>query len=156
CHTVSRSGKKMVAFTQAGASGEFVYDVTLQPPPTPLLTTQMSTQKGFGTFRPDDNRVVATVGNLMAEFDVDGGTKIGNLPVAEGTNPDWSPTGLELAYSDQGGDSPGGANLKTIAYGNGTWGAVKTLVPTGGLTNLFPSFSPDGAYVAYARGKGGH
>lgn len=156
CHTVSRSGKKLFAFTQAGSTGEFVYDVTLEPPPNPLITTQISTQKGFGTFRPDDKRVVATIGSLLAEFDADSKTKITNLPVAKGTNPDWSPTGTELAFSDQGGDSPGNANLKIIAYSNGTWGAVRTLVEASGLTNLFPSYSPDGAYVAYARGKGGH
>jgi hypothetical protein len=156
CHTVSRSGRKIFAFTKAKSTGEFVYDVTLQPPPNPVITTQISTDKGFGTFRPDDQRVVATVGNILAEFDADNGTKIGNLPVVEGTNPDWSPTGTELAYSDQGGDSPGGANLKIIGYANGVWGTIRSLVPAAGLSNLFPSYSPDGSYVAYARGRGGH
>ena len=156
CHTVSRSGRRIIAFTQAASSGEFVYDVSLLPPPNPFITTQLSTQKGFGTFRPDDAHAVATVGNLLAEFDLDAGTKVANLPVAAGTNPDWSPTGAELAYSDVGGDSPAGANLKVIAYDGGTWGAVRTLVAAAGQTNLFPSYSPDGAYVVYARGKGGH
>jgi hypothetical protein len=156
CHTVSRSGKKMVAYTEAGKTGEFVYEVTLNPPPTPLLTTQLGTSRAFGTFRPDDKRVVATVGNLLAEFDADTGAKIINLPVPEGTSPDWSPSGSELAFPDQGGDSPGGATLKVIAYTGGAWGAVSTLVPAAGFTNLFPSYSPDGTYVAYSRGKGGH
>lgn len=156
CHTVSRSGKKLVAFTQAAATGEFVYDVTLLPPPTPVITTQISTMKGFGTFRMDDQRVVATVGALLKEFDATTGTKIADLPIPAGTNPDWSPTTTELAFSDKGGDSPGGANLSSIAYASGTWGAIRTLVPAAGQSNLFPSFSPDGAYVAYARGKGGH
>ncbi len=157
CHTVSRSGKKIAAFTQAAATGEFVFDVTLQPPPAPVITTQMSTAKGFATFRIDDQRVVSTVGNLLAEFDANTGAKITNLPgVTSATNPDWSPANTELAYSDQGGDSPGNANLKSIAYASGAWGAIRTLVPAAGSTNLFPSFSPDGAYIAYARGKGGH
>ncbi|MBX5481824.1 MAG: hypothetical protein IRZ16_08295 [Myxococcaceae bacterium] len=106
CHTVSRSGKKMIAYTEAGKKGEFVYDVTLSPPPTPVLTTEISTAKGFGTFRPDDQRVVATVGNLLAEFAADTGEKIANLPVTAGTNPDWSPTGALLAYSDKAGIRP--------------------------------------------------
>lgn len=157
CHTVSRSGKKIAAFTQASTTGEFVYDVTLQPPPVPVITTQMSTAKGFATFRIDDQRVVSTVGNLLAEFDATTGTKIINLPgISAGTNPDWSPANTELVYSDQAGDSPGNANLKAIAYTSGNWGAIRTLVPAAGASNLFPSYSPDGAYVAYARGKGGH
>ncbi len=157
CHTVSRSGKKLAGFTQAAVTGEFIYNVTLQAPPTPVLTTQLSTAKGFATFRMDDQRIVSTVGKLLAEFDANTGAKIVDLPgVPAGTNPDWSPTTTELAYSDQGGDSPGVANLKAISYANGAWGAVRTLVAAGGQTNLFPSYSPDGAYVAYSRGKGGH
>src|SRR6185436_19694493 len=46
--------------------------------------------------------------------------------------------------------------LRVIGYDAGTWGASRSLVAAAGLTNLFPSYSPDGAYVAYARGKGGH
>jgi hypothetical protein len=117
CHTVSRSGKKLFGFTEAQTKGGYVYDVTLLPPPTPLITNQITTNKGFGTFRPDDARVVATVGNLMQEWDLASRTKVVDLPVVEGTNPDWSPTGTELAFSDQGGDSPGNANLKAIAGG---------------------------------------
>lgn len=154
CHTVSRSGKKMVAFTEAMAKGEFVYEVTLQPPPVPIITTQISTAKGFGTFRPDDERVVATVGNGMAEFNLDGG-RVATLPMPRGTNPDWSPLGHELSYSDQSGDSPGNANLSVIAY-DGGWGAVRVLVPAAGQSNLFPSYTPDGRYIAYTRGRGGH
>lgn len=156
CHTVSRSGKKMLAFTQATTSGEFLFEVTPASPPIPLLTTQLATARAFGTFRPDDARVVVTVGSLLSEFYADGGAKVRDLPVARGTNPDWSPTGLELMYSDQGGDSPAGANLSVIGYDAGAWGPVRVLVPAAGQSNLFPACSPGGDYVAYARGRGGH
>lgn len=156
CHTVSRSGKRMYAYTEATVKGGFVYEVTLQPPPVPLVTTQITTRKGFGTFRPDDLRVVATVDRKLAEFEADTGQKIVDLPVPEGTNPDWSPAGHELAYSDKGGDSPQGANLSLIGYAGGAWSDARVLVPAAGQSNLFPSFSPDGHHVAYARGRGGH
>lgn len=159
CHTVSRSGKKLFGGTQtSSANGEFVYDVTLQPPPSPVITTQISTaNKGFGTFSPDDSRVVATVGNKLAEFDANTGAKLADLPVAAGTNPDWSPTATELVYSNVGGDSPAGAALEVIARAaSGAWGPTRVLAPASGLTNLFPSYSPNGDAVAYARGKGGH
>ncbi|MFL5347279.1 MAG: hypothetical protein ACJ8AT_21050 [Hyalangium sp.] len=159
CHTVSRSGKKLFGGTQtSSATGEFVYDVALQPPPTPVITTQISTaNKGFGTFSPDDKRVVATVGTKLAEFDSSTGAKIADLPIAAGTNPDWSPTGTELVYSNVGGDSPGNAALGVVAHAaTGAWGSTRVLVPAGGLSNLFPSYAPDGQAVVYARGKGGH
>lgn len=157
CHTVSRSGKKMIAFTDAaGGKGEYVYDVTLTPPPLPLITTQISTDKGFGTFRPDDQRVVVTVDNLLKEYDANDAGLIATLPVPAGATPDWSPLGTELAYADRGGETPGGANLKSIAYDGGAWGASRQLVAAAGQSNLFPSYSPDGTQLAYVRGRGGH
>jgi hypothetical protein len=156
CHTVSRSGKRMFAYTEAAAKGGYVYEVTQQPPPNPLVTTQITTKKGFGTFRPDDQRVVATVDKVLAEFVADTGMKVADLPVPEGTNPDWSPLGDLLAYSDKGGDSPALANLSLIDYADGGWSRPRVLVPANGQSNLFPAFSPDGQHIAFARGKGGH
>src|SRR2546423_3390015 len=59
CHTVSRSGRVMAGFTSStpGGNAEFVYEVTPAAPPNVLLTTQLSTQKGFATFSPDDRYV---------------------------------------------------------------------------------------------------
>jgi hypothetical protein len=159
CHTVSRSGQRIIAYTETTTTkGIFTYDVRPTPPPGTLITTQISTAKGFGTFSPNDSRVVATVGNVMAEFDAVTGMKIGpNLPAPAGTNPDWSPTGNLLAYSSKGGDSPGTADLSLLTRtGDGGWANPQVLVPAAGLTNLFPSFTFDGDYIAYARGKGGH
>lgn len=159
CHTVSRSGQRMIAYTQTSTTtGEFTYDIRNTPPPGVLVTTQIGTARAFGTFSPDDAHVVATVGNLLAEFDAVTGMKIGpNLPVPAGTNPDWSPTGQLLAYSDKGGDSPGTADLSLLTRSaDGGWGNPRILVPAAGLTNLFPSFTFDGDYIAYSRGKGGH
>lgn len=159
CHTVSRSGRKLFGGTKTNIdTGLFVYDVTVTPPPTPIITNQISTNnKGFGTFSPDDARVVATVGNLLAEFDSTTAQAFGTLPVTAGTNPDWSPLGHELVYSNKGGDSPGTAALAVIDRTDGGWSNPHVIVPVVGMTtNLFPSYAPDGAQIAFARGKGGH
>ena len=159
CHTVSRSGRKLFAMTGTSIdTGLFVYDVTLAPPPTPVITNQISTAKGFGTFSPDDTRVVATVGTKLVEFDSVTAQRFVELPLLAGTNPDWSPLGHELAYSNKAGDSPGGAALAVISRdaADGGWGSIRTLVAAGTQTALFPSFTPDGLHVAYARGRGGH
>ncbi len=160
CHTVSRSGRKLFAGTKTStATGLFVYDVTLTPPPTPVITTQIQNkEKGFGTFSPDDSRVVATVGDKLVEFDSVTAQQIVQLPPAKGTNPDWSPVGDQLVFSNQAGDSPGSAALAVISrFSDGGWGGVQTLVPSVNMqTSLFPSYAPDGLHIAYARGKGGH
>lgn len=158
CHTVSRSGRKLFAGTKTSIdTGLFVYDVTLTPPPTPVITDQISNRdKGFGTFSPDDTRVVATVGDKLAEFDSTTAMKFSDLPVVEGTNPDWSPRGHELVFSNQGGDSPGGAGLAVIDRVDGGWAGARVIVPPGTGTNLFPSYAPDGVHIAFTRGRGGH
>ncbi len=67
CHTVSRSGKKMVASTAAATTGTFLYDVTLTPPPNPIVAPVTgSGSKGFGTFAPDDSKAVITERQLAA------------------------------------------------------------------------------------------
>ena len=164
CHTVSRDGQMMVAGTQtSGATGEFLYNVTPTPPPNDFITNELSTNnKGFGAFSPDDSQVVMTVGNVLKVFSTDGGALVANLAPPAGTNPDWSPSNTMIAYSDKSGDSPGGANLATLAHNaDGSWATtgkiiVASNIPAAG-TNLFPSFSPDGRYIAYSHGqKGGH
>lgn len=159
CHTVSRSGRKLFAGTKTSIdTGLFVYDVTLTPPPSPVITDQIAVrEKGFGTFSPDDARLVATVGDKLVEFDSVTAQRFSELPVLAGTNPDWSPLGHELAYSTRGGDSPGGAALAVISRAaDGGWGTIRTLVAATTQTSLFPSYAPDGLHLAYARGKGGH
>jgi hypothetical protein len=164
CHTVSRSGKKMFGFTKAGATGElqgqFIYDVSRPDAgAVPLVAgTTLSLHEGMGTFSPDDSRVVSTVDDALVEFDATTGARIGalNVPVASG--PDWSPSGAELVFSDQAGDLPPDAGLRVIERGlDGGWSAPRLLIPSVNNTHLFPSYSPDGRWIAYAQGRtGGH
>jgi len=114
---------------------------------------------GFATVSNDDEHVVVAFGGLMWMVKRVDGSKEQDIPLGsvKGTQPDWSPTEDLIAFAGAGGDAPGNAPLDTIAWmGGTTWGALQTIVPPDGLSNLFPAFSPDGAWIAYARGKGGH
>lgn len=163
CHVVSHDGKYLVAPVQSsGTPGQslWITQVTAMPPPMKLVTNIASTNgHGFATISNDDAHVIAAWGGKMWMVDRTTGTKEQDVPLGGvmATQPDWSPTADVIAFAGASGDAPGNAPLDTIQWmGGTTWGAIKTLVLPAGLSNLFPSFSPDGGWIAYARGKGGH
>jgi WD40-like Beta Propeller Repeat len=160
CHVVSRDGKYMAAPVQA-KSGQslWILEVTAHAPPNPLVKKVANTGgHGFATISPDDNSVVAAWGGKMWRVDRATGAYKEDLPVGMlgGTQPDWSPDNSNVVYAVGKGDAPGGASLAQIPWMNPGWGAIKMLAPASGASNLFPQYSPDGKWVAYSRGKGGH
>jgi hypothetical protein len=160
CHVVSRDGKYMLAPVSAASGNSlWIMEVTREAPPTPLVKNVPSTSgKGFATISPDDERVVAAWNGKMWMLDRATGATMGSLPLGamSATHPDWSPDGKQLVFANAKGDAPSGASLATITYSNGTWGVPKVIVPAAGSSNLFPMHSPDAAWIAYSRGKGGH
>jgi hypothetical protein len=161
CHVVSHDGKYLAAPVQSGlGQSVWITQVTMLAPPTPLVTAIANTMgHGFATISPDDAHVIVAFGGKLWMVDRVTGTKEQDVPLGGvmGTHPDWSPAANTIAFAGASGDAPGNAPLDTIAWQGGTsWSAIKTLVPAAGQSNLFPSFSPDGNWIAYVRGKGGH
>src|SRR5262249_39083417 len=113
---------------------------------------------GFATLSPDDSTVVAAWTGKLWSVDRATGAYQADLPLGalKGTHPDWSPDNTQLVFATGAGDAPSGASIALIPYKNPGWGMPSTLVAASGLSNLFPMFSPDGKWIAYSRGKGGH
>jgi WD40 repeat protein len=161
CHVVSRDGQYLVASTQSQqwAQTQWVYQVTAQPPPGRLLEGLANTNgHTFATISPDDRYLVASSGaGAMWQLDRATGTKLVDLPLGGvfGTQPDWSPDNTQIVFSVGKGDGSSPSAIDVLGFGGGTtWsGPPVTLVANGGKANLFPQFSPDGRYVAFARGN---
>jgi hypothetical protein len=170
CHVVSRDGKYMIAPVQANSGGGlWIMEVTRAAPPTPLVKNVPNTGgHGFATISPDNANVVAAWDGKMWMLDRATGANKGPLPLGSmlATHPDWSPDGSQLVFATGKGDGPAGAGLATIAFSGGKWGMPSVIVaPTmamkgdkgaPGGSNLFPMHSPDGKWIAFSRGKGGH
>ncbi len=176
CHVVSRDGKYMVAPVDAmSGGGLWITEVTRAAPPTPLIKNVPQTKgHGFATISPDDANVVAAWGGKMWMLDRATGANKGDLPLGAvtGTHPDWSPDGSQVVFATGKDDSPAGASLMTIPWAGGKWGTPAMLLqgsgmmrmpkpmmgvpPPPGGSNLFPMHAPDGKWIAFSRGKGGH
>jgi WD40-like Beta Propeller Repeat len=161
CHVVSRDGKYLAAPTKASWDTSLtIYQVTADiPPPVLVKTVENTDGHGFATISPDDNYVVAAWAGVMWMVDRATGNFVSDIALAglKGTHPDWSPDNTQLVFATGAGDAPGGASIATLPYlGGQAWGTPKKITTPGGQTDLFPMFSPDGSWIAFSRGKGGH
>lgn len=118
----------------------------------------------WASFSPDAQRIVTAARGKLMLLDANSGAPVGDgiiaLPEGQvGTHPDWSPLGDKLAITlgIRGGDKEveGGA-IALLAYDGSGFGAPEVLVPSEAPddNHYFPSFSPDGRYLAFVETKG--
>ncbi|MHB8419075.1 MAG: hypothetical protein ACYDCL_13440 [Myxococcales bacterium] len=164
CHTVSRDGQKMAASVQAqgptNVHGAWVMQVTVNPPPLPLVTSiPGATGDGYSAFSPDTTKLVwgPRNGGQLTLIDATTGATISSISVGgtavTGSAVDWSPDGGLIAYAD----TKGGISTVAVESPPGTFSGVSQIVkPAGGggpgpgaAINDFPMFDPEGDWIAY-------
>jgi hypothetical protein len=160
CHVVSRDGKYLAAPVASNLTQSlWINEVTVAASPTPLVRSVPNTNgHGFATISPDDSKVMVAWGGVLWTVKLSDGSYIDKpaLGALKATHPDWSPDNSQVVFATAAGDAPGNAALAVLPYNNPGWGTPKTLLAAAGLSNLFPQFSPDGKWIAFSRGKGGH
>jgi uncharacterized membrane protein YgcG len=135
---------------------------------------------GFSTLYPDHSYYVTSNGtpqgatNTLALWSGNAGTLLSTVTFGNAgdrpTMPDWSPDGKNVIYVlptkvgawDQGGGGGGGGrndddhvfggSLYTLPYfGNQQFGGPTPFLMSAGENNYYPSYSPDGQFVAFDR-----
>ncbi len=161
CHALSRNGKRIAVGLNA-------------PTPTPTLRLlDVATRKtlfdqggmfgggsNFEALTPDGSKVITTETGGLTIHDAQTGATVGNT-LANANMPDVSPDGARVVFArDTNGGCQFGfcmtlatmsAGLFTATFTGTAFGAPKSLVPSGGANNYYPSFSPDGNFVVFNR-----
>ncbi len=150
CHVVSSDGEK-VAFTYDGGDGRlglrYVSDKASLP-------GDGDRQANFKTFGPDGDMLITTSYGQLSLVDGDGALMWDIPHDGDLTHPDWSSKDLVVAVQSDGHTADwhfsGGRLVLMDHLGGGIFSEVRELyeAPEGYMA-YYPSFSPDGRWIAF-------
>jgi hypothetical protein len=156
CHTLSRDGSKMAFEYYGGWKTQGVINTVA---PTPPVIGPGVYAGNFAAFNPQGDKMLSVSLGVLTLRDPMSGTVLETMTTPTlVTHPAWSPDGNTIAYVQQvAGQSFGDvdffqSDLIVIRNASGARTPPQMLVPTGGMANGYPSFSPDSKLIAYGRG----
>jgi hypothetical protein len=160
CHTVSRSGST-IAFTEGDNPATGVLRVAPTPnPDQPLFQPATAHDSGTLAINRDGSRVLVSTASHLVLRDTATGAQITEVPPAflgppmHGFHPEWSPDdkSIALTLSAQGASdwAVSTGAIAVLPFNDGAFGPVDVLVPTGTDFNFYPTWSPDGHWLAFS------
>lgn len=164
CHAISRDGSRLsfVGMDSLGSSRQS----SLVDAMNPTVRTPLTSAVAIGAFNPDGTRYIASSGGALAIYDAMTGAKISAVTTSgPALYPDWSWDGNTIVFVRPSALCSAGAldfgQSDIFVYGgsivtmkwNGTTFANEEVVVAADASsnNFYPSFSPDGSYIAFAR-----
>jgi hypothetical protein len=157
CHAISSTG--MMAFTYGTSRSPLgLFDITSDQS---VLGLEGTAEGRFKTFSPDGAWLLVVKDATLFLYDGVTGDPVDTveLPVLA-THPDWSPDGTQVALTlvrSQNHDTEiSGGRIALLEHlGDGVFGAYRMLVqPEDPYQAYYPTFSPDGAWVAFNQSTG--
>ncbi|MFO0627262.1 MAG: hypothetical protein U0325_16755 [Polyangiales bacterium] len=171
CHAISRDGRYMAAELWEGQGPSTVFDLTsnLSTDPAPTRFPVDRASWVYATFNQDSTRLVANLRGGLFFVDPATGMQVapraGRLPADNAVQPNWSPDGRAIAVvANVQGPGPTAfesSNLATLpvtgpdAVGDASLilrGSSLSSQPEGGSAIAYPSWTPDGRWLAFQHG----
>ncbi|GAB4203085.1 MAG: hypothetical protein OHK0013_16880 [Sandaracinaceae bacterium] len=165
CHAVSRDGTRISVGTDLPTTTFQVFDVATRDRLFSLGGSGgpfgFPSQPNFSSFSPDSRQLVTSYLTGLRILDATTGAvvedRLGGGPASQ---PDWSPDGQHIVYVAHDAPSIGGlvdtpgvtsGRITILDRVGGGWGSPRTIVQTPGQNNYYPSYSPDGRFIAFCR-----
>ncbi|MGE0791110.1 MAG: hypothetical protein AB7S26_35890 [Sandaracinaceae bacterium] len=161
CHSVSRDGQRLMAVrepTETVTAFDITRDLTANPAPN-LFAVRYDVRR-CQSFNADTT--LAVTGDCGANptslpfgiLDVSTGAEMTALAgqAGDGFDPEWSPDGASIAFSDRNEDL-----AITPVMSDGTFGASRVIHSAasspGGAVDWHPTWTPNSAWIAYQHGE---
>lgn len=161
CHVISEATQQMVV-TESGVNGHFsVLDVA--NPDTPKLITPPDDSRlaDFKALSPDGTAMIGMVNGVATLHSLPDGNPIQTLSSGTEhlTHPDWSPDGGSVVFVRATGTYYSdlaftGGEIVVYPFEGGRLGTPQVVVARGDWNNYYPTFSPDGQWIAFNRSHG--
>lgn len=164
CHAMSRNGKRIAVGMNIPGPAQLRSLETASRNKLFEVGTGLLSGSNYQAFSPDGQYLVTTEAAGLTVRDGTSGMIFGNNPALTNANmPDFSPDGKTVVFARSAMWCPFGpctlstmgASLFTAEFkGTGGFGPARPLLASAGENNYYPSFSPDGRYVAFNRAAG--
>jgi hypothetical protein len=158
CHTVNYADPSRMAMNYGGGNQWAVVTDPLDPL-APLIPPE-DRRGNFMTLDPTGSRLVRSYEGVLYLDDLGTGAELGVIPTTgHATHPNWSADGDRIVYASCEGATNGydwhpfGCSIAVLqVLPDDEFGATEILVPAGGGHSFYyPTFSPDGLWIAFNR-----
>jgi hypothetical protein len=166
CHTVSRGGGT-IAYTDGDSPATGVLHVSTTASPDKALFPPAATHDSatIALNRDGTRALVSQGGGRLFLRDTATGAQLGEVPQSflgtslRGFHPEWSPDDKSIALTLSANHptdwTVSSGAIAVLPFNDGAFGPVDVVVPMGTEFNFYPSWSPDGHWLAYAAAPAG-